>query len=117
MLAYDAVRVDHLTGGVCWTAGIYDPAEVGCTHVVYVLQHADKPEIYSGLPRDPHIAPTVELWKGLTKPIMSAVLGISVLAGFFHYVTQGPKEEPEDDPDIDKATADREFDRREEDRP
>ena len=42
-------------------AGIYDPAGVGGTHVVYVLQHADKPEIYSGLPKDPHISPTVEL--------------------------------------------------------
>ena len=50
-------------------------------------------------------------------PIMSVALGISVLAGFFHYVTQGPKEEPEDDPDIDETAAEREFNRREEDRP
>ena len=117
MLDYGAMRVGHLKGRGYENAGIYDPPGVGGTHVVYVLQHADKPEIYSGLPADPHIAPTVELWKGLTKPIMSVALGISVLAGFFHYVTQGPKEEPEDDPDIEKASADRELDRREEDRP
>jgi formate dehydrogenase iron-sulfur subunit len=116
MLDYGAQRVASLQGRGFENAGIYDPAGVGGTHVVYVLQHADKPEIYSGLPRDPHIAPTVELWKGITKPLMSAVLGVSVLAGFFHYVTQGPKEEPEDDPDPDMAAADRELDRRGEDR-
>jgi len=116
MLDYGAHRVNSLKGRGFENAGIYDPAGVGGTHVVYVLQHADKPEIYSGLPRDPHIAPTVELWKGITKPIMSAVLGVSVLAGFFHYVTQGPKEEPEDDLDPDQAAVDREIDRRGEDR-
>src|SRR5690606_5578210 len=96
-------------------AGIYDPPGVGGTHVVYVLQHADRPELYSGLPKDPHISPTVELWKGVTKPIMSVALGVSVLAGFFHYVMKGPKEEPEDDPDPELAAEDRALDRRGED--
>jgi formate dehydrogenase iron-sulfur subunit len=81
-----------------------------------VLQHNDRPELYSGLPRDPHIAPTVELWKGVTKPIMSVALGMSVLAGFFHYVMKGPKEEPEDDPNPENAHDAREIDRRGEDR-
>ncbi|GAB3482754.1 hypothetical protein GCM10027398_40140 [Azotobacter salinestris] len=81
-----------------------------------MLQHADKPEIYSGLPRDPQISPQVERWKGVAKPVMSAVLGASVLAGFFHYVFKGPKEKPEDDPDPVRAAA-REEDRRGEDRP
>ena len=31
-------------------AGLYDPPGVGGTHVMYVLHHADKPEIYAGLP-------------------------------------------------------------------
>ncbi|AHY42994.1 formate dehydrogenase subunit beta [Stutzerimonas decontaminans] len=116
MLDYGAHRVEKLKERGFENAGIYDPAGVGGTHVVYVLQHADKPEIYSGLPKDPHISPTVELWKGVTKPIMSAVLGVSVLAGFFHYMTKGPKEEPEDDPDPVKANADREQDLRDEER-
>jgi len=116
MLDYGAHRVEKLKERGFENAGIYDPAGVGGTHVVYVLQHADKPEIYSGLPKDPHISPTVELWKGVTKPIMSAVLGVSVLAVFFHYMTKGPKEEPEDDPEAEKAAADREQDLRDEER-
>ncbi len=116
MLDYGAHRVEKLKERGFKNAGIYDPAGVGGTHVVYVLQHADKPEIYSGLPKDPQISPTVELWKGVTKPIMSAVLGVSVLAGFFHYMTKGPKEEPEDDPEAEKAAADREQDLRDEER-
>ncbi|KXO82254.1 formate dehydrogenase subunit beta [Stutzerimonas stutzeri] len=116
MLDYGAHRVEKLKERGFENAGIYDPAGVGGTHVVYVLQHADKPEIYSGLPKDPHISPTVELWKGVTKPIMSAVLGVSVLAGFFHYMTKGPKEEPEDDPEAEKAAADGEQDLRDEER-
>ncbi len=116
MLDYGAHRVEKLKERGFENAGIYDPAGVGGTHVVYVLQHADKPEIYSGLPKDPHISSTVELWKGVTKPIMSAVLGVSVLAGFFHYMTKGPKEEPEDDPEAEKAAADREQDLRDEER-
>ncbi|EWC40886.1 formate dehydrogenase subunit beta [Stutzerimonas stutzeri] len=116
MLDYGAHRVGKLKERGYENAGIYDPSGVGGTHVVYVLQHADKPEIYSGLPKDPQISPTVELWKGVTKPLMSAVLGVSVLAGFFHYMTKGPKEEPEDDPDADKAAAERELDRRDEER-
>ncbi len=116
MLDYGAHRVEKLKERGFENAGIYDPAGVGGTHVVYVLQHADKPEIYSGLPKDPHISPTVELWKGVTKPIMSAVLGVSVLAGFFHYMTKGPKEEPEDDPEAENAAADREQELRDEER-
>ncbi|MCQ4299242.1 formate dehydrogenase subunit beta [Pseudomonas songnenensis] len=116
MLDYGAHRVEKLKERGFENAGIYDPAGVGGTHVVYVLQHADKPEIYSGLPKDPHISPTVELWKGVTKPIMSAVLGVSVLAGFFHYMTKGPKEEPEDDPEAENDAADREQDLRDEER-
>lgn len=114
MLDYGAHRVEKLKQRGFDNAGIYDPAGVGGTHVVYVLHHADKPEIYSGLPKDPHISPMVEVWKGITKPVMSAVLGVSVLAGFFHYMTKGPKEEPEDDPDAEQAAAERERDRRDE---
>ncbi|MHB8668557.1 MAG: formate dehydrogenase subunit beta [Burkholderiales bacterium] len=77
-------------------AGLYDPPGVGGTHVMYVLQHADRPEIYHGLPKDPHISPMVALWKGVLKPVLSLGLGLVALAGFFHYVTVGPNETKED---------------------
>jgi formate dehydrogenase iron-sulfur subunit len=73
-------------------AGLYDPAGVGGTHVMYVLPHADRPEIYSGLPKNPRISPMVSLWKGIAKPIALAMFGISFLLGFFHYVAVGPNE-------------------------
>jgi len=74
-------------------AGLYDPQGVGGTHVMYVLQHGDRPDLYSGLPVDPKISPWVALWKGITKPLLSIGLGLAVLGAFFHYVTRGPKEE------------------------
>jgi len=77
-------------------AGLYDPPGVGGTHVMYVLQHADQPQIYNGLPKDPQISLLVELWKGVLKPIMSLGLGLVALTGFLHYVTVGPKETDED---------------------
>src|SRR6266700_1588078 len=43
-------------------AGLYDPPGVGGTHVMYVLHHADKPEIYAGLPKNPAISPIIEAW-------------------------------------------------------
>ena len=77
-------------------AGIYDPAGVGGTHVMYVLQHADRPSLYHGLPNDPHISPLVSLWKGAAKPL--ALLGIAAAAigSFFHYMKVGPIESKED---------------------
>nr|WP_106475619.1 formate dehydrogenase subunit beta [Phytohalomonas tamaricis] len=110
MLEQGAMRTDYLKDRGYKNAGIYDPAGVGGTHVIYVLQHADKPEIYNNLPSDPRISPLTEAWKGVTKPLMSAVIGLSALAGFFHYAIKGPKEEPEDDPDPEKADADRALD-------
>ncbi|HXU92848.1 MAG TPA: formate dehydrogenase subunit beta [Gallionella sp.] len=73
-------------------AGLYDPPGVNGTHVMYVLQHADKPEIYHGLARNPSISAWVSIWKGATKPIASWLLGIAALAGFVHYITVGPNE-------------------------
>jgi formate dehydrogenase iron-sulfur subunit len=74
-------------------AALYDPKGVGGTHVMYVLQHGDKPELYNGLPLNPTISPWVSLWKGVTKPLLSIGLGLAVLGAFFHYVTRGPKDE------------------------
>lgn len=106
-----AARTDFLKGRGFENAGVYDPSGVGGTHVIYVLQHADKPQIYNNLPEDPRISPMVGAWKGVTKPLMSAAIGVAALTGFFHYATKGPKEEPEDDPDEEVAAEAREEDK------
>ena len=77
-------------------AGLYDPAGVGGTHVMYVLQHADRPELY-GLPKDPKISPLVSLWKGAAKPLALIALGLAAVGSFFHYVKVGPNEVDEDE--------------------
>jgi formate dehydrogenase iron-sulfur subunit len=73
-------------------AGLYDPAGVGGTHVMYVLHHADKPTLYHGLPENPKISAMVYLWKGLAKPLALAGIAVAALAGFFHYTRVGPNE-------------------------
>ncbi len=80
-------------------AALYNPQGVGGTHVMYVLQHGDQPELYANLPKDPSISPLVSLWKGVTKPLMSLGIGLAVFAGLFHYVTAGPKEVEEEETD------------------
>jgi len=77
-------------------AGLYDPPGVGGTHVMYVLQHADQPGLYHGLPKDPAISLMVSLWKGIAKPLASIGIGLAVLGAFFHYVKAGPVEVDED---------------------
>lgn len=59
---------------------------------MYVLHHADKPNLYHGLPQDPKISPMVYLWKGLAKPLALAGIAVAALAGFFHYTRVGPNE-------------------------
>ncbi|MEZ5404178.1 MAG: formate dehydrogenase subunit beta [Bryobacteraceae bacterium] len=73
-------------------AGVYNPAGVGGTNVLYVLKNATEPEAY-GLPKDPTIPLTVSLWKGPVKWLGSLVLAGGILGTFFHYVKYGPKHE------------------------
>ena len=84
-------------------AGIYDPQGVGGTHVMYVLHHADQPELYHKLPKDPKISAVVEGWKGWFKPL--AALGfVATLAGAAaHYMATGPNEIDADDAGEDRA--------------
>jgi formate dehydrogenase iron-sulfur subunit len=79
-------------------AGLYNPAGVGGTHVMYVLHHADQPSLYSNLPNDPTISPLVGLWKGVSKPLALLAMGATVLLGFFHYVRVGPNRVAEEPP-------------------
>jgi len=86
-------------------AAVYDPQGVGGTHVMYVLQHGDKPELYHGLPAEPKISPLVSLWKGAAKPLAVAAMLGAVVAGFFHYMKTGPIEVKEDEPTDQEGAA------------
>ncbi|MDE2599924.1 MAG: formate dehydrogenase subunit beta [Rhodocyclaceae bacterium] len=97
MHEFAAERVVDLKERGYANAGVYDPQGVGGTHVMYVLQHADKPQIYNNLPADPTISPMVSLWKGVTKPLAVAAMIGAALAGFFHYMKVGPIEDEDDD--------------------
>ncbi|WP_306397591.1 formate dehydrogenase subunit beta [Telluria beijingensis] len=100
MIEYAGDRVVDLKERGYQNAGLYNPAGVGGTHVMYVLQHADKPNLYAGLPENPTISPTVALWKGVAKPLgVAAMIGAAV-AGFFHYMKVGPIETHVDEPDV-----------------
>ena len=92
MKVYAGGRVADLKRRGYENAGLYDPQGVGGTHVMYVLHHADRPDLYSGLPANPSISPLVSIWKGFTKPLATLALGAVALGSLFHYVTKGPNE-------------------------
>ncbi|MEW5943358.1 MAG: formate dehydrogenase subunit beta [Pseudomonadota bacterium] len=92
MVQHAEERIGDLKERGFKNAGLYDPKGVGGTHVMYVLQHADQPQLYSNLPKEPHISPLVGLWKGAAKPLGLLALGLTALAGFFHYIKVGPNE-------------------------
>ena len=96
MVEYAEQRVGELKERGFQSAGLYNPEGVGGTHVMYVMKHADKPELV-GLPRNPSISPMVSLWKGMAKPLAVAGMIGAVAAGFFHYMKYGPVEEPTDE--------------------
>ncbi len=78
-------------------AGIYNPPGVGGTHVMYVLHHADQPELYHKLPKEPQIDTSISLWKGALKPLAAAGF-IATFAGLiYHYIGIGPNKEVDDD--------------------
>jgi formate dehydrogenase iron-sulfur subunit len=99
MKAHAAERVEDLKSRGFQNAGLYDPAGVSGTHVMYVLHHADQPQLYNELPQDPQISQTVRLWKGFTKPLALAAMAFTAVAGFFHYVRVGPNETDAGDED------------------
>jgi formate dehydrogenase iron-sulfur subunit len=92
MQEYAQERILDLKARGFAKAGLYDPEGVGGTHVMYVLHHADRPALYSGLPVNPTISPLVSVWKGVTKPLAAAALGAVALGTFFHYIAKGPNE-------------------------
>jgi formate dehydrogenase beta subunit len=72
-------------------AGVYNPAGVGGTNVIYVLKDSTIPEAH-GLPKDPTIPWTVQLWKGPVKWLGTLAFMGTILGAFFHYVIFGPQE-------------------------
>ena len=97
MTQHAAERIEDLKSRGFDQAGLYDPAGVGGTHVMYVLHHADQPMLYSGLPEKPRINPMVKLWKGVTKPLALFAIAATAAVGFLHYIGIGPNETDEQD--------------------
>ena len=82
-------RIMDLKGRGYSKAGLYDPAGVKGTHVMYVLQHADKAPLYAGLPQNPSISPLVEVWKGTAKYAGMALVGLTAVFGLVHHMLTG----------------------------
>src|ERR1700687_4059106 len=76
-------------------AGVYDPAGVGGTHVIYVLHDIEHPELYGGLPKDPHVPLLVRIWKGPLKWLGNFAMAAGIIGVITHYVRYGPKETQE----------------------
>jgi formate dehydrogenase iron-sulfur subunit len=97
MIALAEERVADLRDRGYDNAGLYDPPGVNGTHVMYVLHHADRPSLYSGLPDEPRISPLVEAWKGVTKVAGLAAIGAVAVFGAIHYAVSGPNRVTEED--------------------
>ncbi|UVL64509.1 formate dehydrogenase subunit beta [Pseudomonas sp. B21-031] len=97
MLVQAEERVSELQDRGFAGAGIYDPQAVGGTHVFYVLQHADKPQLYHKLNPDPRISSAIEGWKGWLKPVAAAAFFATLAGTVFHYIGVGPNDVEEDD--------------------
>ena len=56
--------------------------------MIYVLHDAKNPELYGGLPKDPHIPYSVRLWKGPLKWLgnLAMVGGIAGLGVALHAI-------------------------------
>ena len=115
MKEHAAERIEDLKSRGFDKAGLYDPPGVGGTHVMYVLHHADQPWLYAGLVAEPRISPLVRLWKGTAKPVSLAIMALTALAGFFHFVRVGRNEV--DDGDEAAARASLDANRKPETRP
>ena len=94
-------------------AGLYDPAGVGGTHVMYVLHHADNPNLYHGLPENPEISDTVKFWKGVWKPLAAIGFAATFAASVFHYVGVGPNRADDEEDNLHEEKDETHVDREE----
>ena len=101
-------RIKDLKSRGFKNAGLCGPPGVSGTHVMYVLQHNDKPQIYAGLPNNPSISPVVELWKGATKYAGLTAIGAFAAIGFLHHLLTGANRvSAEDEKNAERLTAGR----------
>lgn len=91
-------RAEQLRGTGFAQAGVYDPPGVGGTGVIYVLHHADQPELYGGLPSDPRVDDTIRLAKGPLKLAGNVAIAVGALSSALHYLAVGPTVVPEQEP-------------------
>jgi formate dehydrogenase iron-sulfur subunit len=87
-------RVDQLKSDGRPKAGVYDPPGVGGTGVIYVLEFADRPELY-GLPKDPTVPRTITILKKVLKPLGSLAMAGALVGAVFHYLRFGRNEAPD----------------------
>ncbi|MDA8050535.1 MAG: formate dehydrogenase subunit beta [Rhodospirillales bacterium] len=93
MLHHAAGRLIDLKSRGFAEAGLYNPGGVKGTHVMYVLPHADQPELYSNLPANPRISPWVKIWKGAaTKYASLAAMAAFIVGAVVHHVASGPNQ-------------------------
>lgn len=84
MIAHANTRIEDLKSRGYDNAGLYDPQGVGGTHVMYVLHHADQPQVYSDLPVEPKISGVVQGWKGGAKAVGLAAVGLAAVGSILH---------------------------------
>ncbi len=75
-------------------AGVYDPAGVGGTSVMYVLHDINNTEYYGGLPANPRVPLSVRLWKGPLKWLGNLAMIGGLIGVTLHYLRFGPKTVP-----------------------
>ena len=103
MKSHAEERITDLKSRGYENAGLYDPPGVGGTHVMYVLHHADKPHIYAGLPDDPKISGIVQAWKGVTKYVGLAAMGVAAAGAILHGLFgKANTVQPEDEENAEK---------------
>jgi formate dehydrogenase iron-sulfur subunit len=107
MKLHSAERVKDLQSRGFDKAGLYDPSGVDGTHVMYLLNHADQPQIYNNLPAEPRVSPMVRAWKGVTKPLAVAGIALTAFAALIHYLRVGPNDTTAED----EAAAEREMEK------
>ncbi|EJF91713.1 formate dehydrogenase subunit beta [Bartonella tamiae] len=100
-------RIADLNNRGYENAGLYDPEGVGGTHVMYVLHHADQPNIYSNLPEEPRISPIVKTWKGVSKYLGLGAIGAAIAGAAAHALFMGPtRVKQHDENEAEKALED-----------
>ena len=108
MIHHAEERITDLKSRGFENAGLYDPQGVGGTHVMYVLHHADQPQLYANLPKDPKIDPFVELWKGNLKLGGLFAIGAAAVVAFVHHLVTGANRvQPEDEVKADELVKDK----------